>query len=74
MKRIDKISRIRNLGVFRAFAWPVDLPTFARYNLVYGWNGSGKTTISRLFRALEVRKPPPSAYWHKLAYFFCKSF
>ena len=33
---------------------------FGRYNLIYGWNGSGKTTISRLFRALEIRKMPPN--------------
>ena len=32
--------------------------SFGRYNLIYGWNGSGKTTISRLFRALEMRKKP----------------
>lgn len=55
MRRIEKIRRIRNLGVFRAFDWPGDLLPFGRYNLIYGWNGSGKTTISGLFRELELR-------------------
>jgi wobble nucleotide-excising tRNase len=44
--------------VFRDFSWPADLSDFGRYNLVYGWNGTGKTTLSRLFRSLELRRPP----------------
>lgn len=44
--------------MLRDFAWPADLPTFGRYNLIYGWNGTGKTTLSNLFRSLELRKPP----------------
>ena len=55
---ITKIKRIRQPGVFRDFTWPADLPDFAKYNLIYGWNGSGKTTISRLLRDLEARRPP----------------
>ena len=31
---------------------------FGRYNLIYGWNWSGKTTLSQLFRDLEKRRPP----------------
>src|SRR5690606_9259005 len=58
MTLVTKISRIRHPGVLRDFSWPADLPTFGRYNLIYGWNGSGKTTISNLFRALELRKQP----------------
>lgn len=58
MTLVTKISRLRHPGVLRDFSWPGELPTFGRYNLIYGWNGSGKTTISNLFRALELRKPP----------------
>jgi len=57
---IDRISRLRSCGVFRDFAWPANLPTFGRYNLIYGWNWSGKTTLSRLLRAFETRTPPPN--------------
>lgn len=57
---IDRIVKLRDCGVFRDFKWPSDLPEFGRYDLIYGWNGSGKTTISRLFRALEHRTPPPT--------------
>jgi len=55
---IRKIARMRDYGVFRDFTWPQDLPEFGRYNLIYGWNGTGKTTLSRLFRYLEKRQNP----------------
>lgn len=55
---IDRIARLRNCGVFRDFTWPGDLSDFGRYNLIYGWNASGKTTLSRVLRALELRRPP----------------
>ena len=58
MIRIDRISRLRKCGIFRNFRWPSDLPEFGRYNVVYGWNGTGKTTLSRLFRDLEVARVP----------------
>lgn len=58
MTLVTKISRLRHPGVLRDFSWPAELPTFGRYNLIYGWNGSGKTTISNLFRALELRTQP----------------
>ena len=54
---IDKIAGLRNFGVFRDFDWPSDLHTFARFNLVYGWNGTGKSTLSRMFRDMESRRP-----------------
>ncbi|RIK08345.1 MAG: hypothetical protein DCC49_09030 [Acidobacteria bacterium] len=44
--------------MFRDFTWPSDLTEFGRFNLIYGWNGSGKTTISRVLRALETRTAP----------------
>ncbi len=58
MRIISKIARIRNLAVFHDFTWPNELPSFGRYNLIYGWNGTGKTTISRLFRCFESKEPP----------------
>ncbi len=59
MIAVTRIKRLRGCGVFRDFTWPSDLPDFARYNLVYGWNWSGKTTLSRILRALESRAEPP---------------
>ncbi len=58
MMALQRVSRLRDCGVFRDFSWSTELPDFGQYNLVYGWNGSGKTTLSRLLRALELRKQP----------------
>ena len=55
--RITKIDRIRGYRSFRDFVWPPDLEPFARFNLIYGWNGSGKTALSDLFHILETRQP-----------------
>ncbi len=56
---IRKIQRIKSFGVFADFRWPAELPVFNRYNLVYGWNYSGKTTVSRIFRCFETGHPHP---------------
>ncbi len=55
---IDRIAQLRECGVFREFAWPKDLPDLGRFNLIYGWNGTGKTTISRILRNLEHQEAP----------------
>ena len=59
MNRVVRISRIRGFGVFRNFEWPEDLPDFRRYNVIYGWNGSGKTLLSRIFSSLQKGQAPP---------------
>lgn len=51
--RITRVTRIRGHRVFRDFAWPNDLHNFGRFNLIYGWNGCGKTTLSSLFAYLQ---------------------
>lgn len=58
MTLVTKITRLRHPGVLRDFSWPADLLPLSRYNLIYGWNGTGKTTISNLFRSLELRRSP----------------
>jgi wobble nucleotide-excising tRNase len=49
---IQKINYVKNLGLFRDFTWG-QLQDFKRYNLIYGWNYSGKTTLSRVFQTLQ---------------------
>lgn len=51
--RISRLSKIRKHMVFRDFVWPSELPTFAQFNVIYGWNGTGKTTLSSLFANLQ---------------------
>lgn len=49
---IKKISRLESFGVFRDFSWN-DLDEFTKTTIIYGWNYSGKTTLSRLFHVLS---------------------
>lgn len=52
---ITKINKIKDFGVFKNFSGNT-LPEFQVFNLIYGWNYSGKTTLSRVFRCLEKGK------------------
>lgn len=51
----QKISKLKKFGIFRDFSWSSNTPDFARFNLIYGWNKSGKTTLSRIFSACEKK-------------------
>lgn len=53
--KITKINRIK-ARTYRDFTWPSDLPEFADYNLIYGWNGTGKTTLADILRMVEKRQ------------------
>lgn len=50
---IKKLKKIKNLGLFSDYSWDNSLTDFDKYNLLYGWNGCGKTTLSKLFACLE---------------------
>lgn len=54
-----KIQKIQGLGVFGKYTAPLDTADFGIKNLIYGWNYSGKTTLSRLFALLDTKKPNP---------------
>lgn len=58
---IKKIDLIRNMAVFQNFQWSTfvrdngnNVAEFKKINIIYGRNYSGKTTLSRIFRALEM--------------------
>lgn len=57
---IIKINRLTNFGNYRQFQWG-STTNFTKYNLIYGWNYSGKTTLSRLFQVLA--KPAELTQW-----------
>lgn len=52
---ITKISKLKDFGVYHDFSWKTELPEFKKFNLIYGWNRSGKTTISRVFASCEKK-------------------
>lgn len=53
---LRRIQHIRSFGVFANFQWPAGLPEFKRFNLIYGWNYSGKTTLSRTIQCFEQQR------------------
>lgn len=55
---IRKIQYIKNFGVFKNFSWdnPNSIKEFKEKNVIYGWNYSGKTTLSRIFSSLRDKE------------------
>lgn len=54
---IRSIQRLRGFGVFEDLRKTNDLPEFGAKNIIYGWNYSGKTTLSRFFGTLGSGVP-----------------
>jgi wobble nucleotide-excising tRNase len=59
--KIKRIDSIKNMAVFKDFRWASsvkddgnNIAEFKKINILYGRNYSGKTTLSRIFRALET--------------------
>jgi wobble nucleotide-excising tRNase len=55
---ITQIEFIKNFGIFKDFKWisTSNFKDFNLKNLIYGWNYSGKTTLSRIFSSLRDKK------------------
>lgn len=53
---IKRINHIKNFGVFKNYKRNGEIQDFAKVNIIYGWNYSGKTTISRLFQNFELKR------------------
>lgn len=56
---IKHIGKIENFGIYKKYSRPVETNDFGIKNLFYGWNYSGKTTLSRLFHQLERKSISP---------------
>lgn len=56
---LKSIEKIKRLGVYQNYSKPADTLEFGIKNLIYGWNYSGKTTLSRLFAQLEAKTANP---------------
>ena len=50
---IKRIQYLKNFGVYKNYRHDGNLRDFNNKNNIYGWNYSGKTTISRLFSFCE---------------------
>lgn len=56
---LKSIEKIKGLGVYQSYSKPTGTQDFGIKNLIYGWNYSGKTTLSRLFAQLETKSANP---------------
>ncbi|GGD17691.1 AAA family ATPase [Flavobacterium orientale] len=59
---IEKIEEIKDFGIYKDFNWVTspNIKDFNLKNIFYGWNYSGKTTLSRIFSSLRDKKLPES--------------
>lgn len=53
---IKAIKKLKNFGIFKNYTNNLT-QDFGKYNLIYGWNGTGKSTLSNLFSSLEKKEP-----------------
>ena len=55
---LTNIQSLRNFGIFDDFTRVAGTKDFSDRNVIYGWNYSGKTTLSRLVQAIGAREIP----------------
>ena len=51
---ITQINKLKNFGIYQNYSWNT-VDDFKKKNLIYGWNYSGKTTLSKLYQVLEFK-------------------
>ena len=55
--KIKRLQKAKGYRIFRNFSWPASgLSEFGRFNVIYGWNGAGKTSLSNIFRHIQRRE------------------
>jgi wobble nucleotide-excising tRNase len=54
MTLIKNIKSLSDFGIFHNSEWK-ELTDFKKFNLIYGWNRCGKTTLSRVFSSCEKK-------------------
>lgn len=60
MDRLSRIKSIDNFRFFSAYKWNPRLKPFEKFNLIYGWNGCGKSTLSDFFHTIEIGTDLPA--------------
>jgi wobble nucleotide-excising tRNase len=56
---ITQICKIEKYQFFKNFSWSDGVPNFNKNNLIYGWNGTGKTTFANFLRQIEKKELEP---------------
>ena len=58
LSRIDKIT---GCGIFQQYQWDTTLPDFGRINIIYGSNGTGKSSLARALDRSYLQQPDTQA-------------
>ncbi len=53
MYQIRKLSEIKNYRAYENFVWDESVKLFDKYNIIFGWNASGKSSIADLLLQLS---------------------
>ncbi len=53
---IKKITTIKHVGNFTNFNWTDAVPPFEKTNIIFGYNGSGKTILSNIFNLFSSQR------------------
>lgn len=62
---LKKLDWIKNCGFFENYHWDAALPDLARINVIYGPNGTGKTSLAGAFDGL--RNSPDAGGYQRLS-------
>lgn len=59
---LKRINKLKNVGIFQDFEWPnpKSFQNLKKYNVIYGWNGTGKSTLTSLLQLLDEKSSLPT--------------
>ena len=51
---IDSINKIKGYGIYNNYLSSIPVLQLKKYNLVYGWNATGKSTLAKLLKEISL--------------------
>ena len=58
---LSRIDEITGCGIFQQYQWDTSLPEFGRINIIYGSNGTGKSSLARALDRSCLQQPDTQA-------------
>ncbi len=53
---INKIIHLNEIGIFKSFKWDKNVLEFSKINIILGYNGTGKSTLSNIFNLFSTKR------------------
>ncbi len=64
---ITKINELKYICNFQCFLWQNKIPEFSKVNIIFGYNGSGKTVFSNVFKLFSTKEDTANLLFSELA-------